>query len=401
MTILAGYKSFTGRHWETGTVANYYAYRQVIAPHTSKPYSEALMLGVSGGIVMGYFSFAYKGYDPHTAILTRNTFDPMDTFLERLGIAQHIMQTNNPQTAIKNLIGTLESGLPAIVWTDVFSMPYNGMDDAGMWQMYPILVYGYDEAEDIVHIADRSKVPLTVTTAQLETARGRVKIDKHRIITLGDPNPEKLASAVQKGIWDTIKLFTDKPPKGSKENFGFAAYKRWAELLINPKPKSSWARVFPSGRPFVAGLTSAYYSIILNSICGDAERGQYADFLEEASLILNKPGLKEASPLFRLSGEAWKKLCAALLPDDFPYFRQLRQLIYRKQELFLEKGSEALIEIQEINRQLEERKREAEANFPLRENEMKQLLENLRQHILQTHGIELQAISALQSAIES
>jgi hypothetical protein len=51
-----------GRHWETGSVCNYFAYRGVKAPHTGQPYSEALLLGVSGGSSWGIF-FAYKGYD--------------------------------------------------------------------------------------------------------------------------------------------------------------------------------------------------------------------------------------------------------------------------------------------------------------------------------------------------
>ena len=85
MPKLNNYHHFDGLHWETGSVRNFYAYRGVKAPHTGQPYSEALLLGISGGIVMGYFSFAYEGYDPHARILTRNTFDPLDTLLHRLG----------------------------------------------------------------------------------------------------------------------------------------------------------------------------------------------------------------------------------------------------------------------------------------------------------------------------
>jgi len=87
MPKLQGYQHFDGRHYETGTVQNYLAYRGVKAPHTGKPYSEAMLMGISGGVLMGYFSFAYKGYDPHVAILSRNTFNPLDTLLTRLRTA--------------------------------------------------------------------------------------------------------------------------------------------------------------------------------------------------------------------------------------------------------------------------------------------------------------------------
>ena len=43
MPVLPNYHQFDGRHWETGSVYNYYDYWGVNAPHTGKPYSEALL----------------------------------------------------------------------------------------------------------------------------------------------------------------------------------------------------------------------------------------------------------------------------------------------------------------------------------------------------------------------
>ena len=91
--------NFTGRHWETGSIHNALAMQGVKAPHTDQPYSEALLLGVSGGIAFGYFTFEYKGYLPHVSLLTRNTFDSFTTILERLGIPQDVQQTNKVDIA--------------------------------------------------------------------------------------------------------------------------------------------------------------------------------------------------------------------------------------------------------------------------------------------------------------
>jgi len=146
MPMLASYHHFAGRHWETGSVHNYYAYRGVKAPHTGQPYSEALLMGISGGVVMGYFTFAYAGFDPHVALLTRNTFDPLNTLLARLGVVQEVIQTSKADKAVRNLVDTLADGLPALVWADMWSLPYNALpDEGGMWAMFPILVYGYTE----------------------------------------------------------------------------------------------------------------------------------------------------------------------------------------------------------------------------------------------------------------
>jgi hypothetical protein len=94
MATLTDYNQFDGHHYETGTVHNYLAFTGARAPHTRNPYSEALLLGVSGGIVTGYFTFAYKGHDPHVALLTRNSFDPFDTMLSRRGVERDVRQTN-------------------------------------------------------------------------------------------------------------------------------------------------------------------------------------------------------------------------------------------------------------------------------------------------------------------
>jgi hypothetical protein len=398
MPKLNNYQQFNGRHWETGTICNFYDFRGVTAPHTGQPYSEAFLMGVSGGIVMGYFVFAYKGYDPMARILTRNTFDPWDTLLSRLGVAQHIQHTSKAEKGLSNLIDTLEEGMPAIVWANMFSLPYNAMpQDEGMWGMMPILVYGHED--DAIWIADRAKVPLTVAPEELAAARARVKKDKFRVVTLDPPDEGKLATAVTQGIWDCINLFTEKPPKGSKNNFGFAAYQHWADMLVKPKAKRSWAKEFPPGAKLYAGLTSAFTDIETFGHEGGADRGKYADFLDEASLILNKPVLKPIAQQFRASAAAWHELGLALLPDEVSLLQETRQLMLEKCHVFLEKGNAGLEERVKINGRLAAIKAQLATDFPLNDAEIQALQENIRTKILAIHDIEQKAIAALQDTM--
>jgi hypothetical protein len=403
MPTLNDYHRFEGLHWETGSIRNHLAHQGFKAPHTDQPYTEALLLGISGGAAMGYFSFAYEGYDPHVAILTRNTFSPLETLLARLGVEQTLLQTIYPDKALAHLIDCLADGVPPLVWADMFSLPYNLLPlDDGMWQMFPIIVYGYEA--DTVWIADRAGVPLTVTPAELATARARVKKMKFRLLTLDMPNPDKLVTAVQKGIWDCLKLYTETPPKGSKTNFGLAAFQRWANLLVKPKQRLSWAKEFPPGPKMYAGLISSFNSIALFGQDGerqDAERGLYADFLDEASLLLNRPALKDAAQQFRASGQAWHELAQALLPDDLPLFRETRELMVRQHRLFLEQGHAAWPIRQQIKGRLTELKTEITTSFPLTETEAVALCENLGAHVLKIHDLELEAVKMLQTAILS
>lgn len=400
MTVLKDYDQFLGRHWETGSVSNYYAYRGVNAPHTGRPYSEALLMGVSGGIVMGYFSFAYEGYDPMANILTRNTFDPWDTMLGRLGVVQNVKQTGISETGVKNLEETLAEGLPAIVWADMFSLPYNALPhDEGMWGMQPVVVYGYDRDAGQAWIADRSSVPLRVTPDELDAARGRVKKFKNRLITLEPPDPDKLPAAVRKGIWDCIKLFTEAPPKGSKNNFGLAAYRWWSELLTNPKARLSWEKEFPAGGKMYSGLTWAFNHINTFGNDGHAERDLYAIFLEEASQILGKLALQQVAEMFRDSARAWDELSTALLPDDVAELAETRQLMLRRHRLFLEQGSAALDDIQQVTARLAEIKAQVSESFAMDDAGVIAMRADISRHVMRIHDIEMEAVEELQAAM--
>jgi len=239
MPTLTKYRQFDGRHWETGSVHNVLAYRGVKAPHTGKSLSEALLMGISGGLLMGYFNFAYEGHDPHVAILTRNTFDPLETLLVRLGTVQHVMHTTNAAKGVKNLIEALDNGEPVIAWADIFLLPYNALQfDRGWWGSNPIVIYDYEEP-DQVRIADRARVALSVTPAELAAARSRIKKDKFKLLTIDPPDPDKLPVAVQQGIWDCLKRFVEAPVASAKNSFGFAAFQRWADALTKPTLKYS------------------------------------------------------------------------------------------------------------------------------------------------------------------
>lgn len=400
MPVLPNYHQFDGLHWETGTVRNYFDYRGVKAPHTGQPYSEALLMGVSGGAVMGYFVFAYEGYDPQARILTRNTFDPFETMLQRLGVVQELRHTANPDKAVKNLVDLLEEGSPALVWVDMFGLPYEHQSQAeGVWHMFPVLVYGYDEAADRVDVADRARLPLSMTTGQLADLRGRVKNVKHRVLSLDIPDAEKLPAAVQAGIWDSIKLFTEKPPKGARHNFGLAAYQHWAEMLTSPKKKGSWAKEFPAGSKLYAGLTCAFWDINIFGKDGKAERDVYADFLDEASLILGKRELQNVAQQFRASAGAWDALSVALLPDWSPPLAETRQLMLRQHRLFLDEGAASLTERQTISDRLKTIRGQMADDFPLTEAEIVRLQEAVAEQVLRIHDIEAAAVATLREAI--
>jgi len=403
MAMLKNYDEFVGRHWETGTVRNALAYQGVKAPHTGKPISEALLLGVSGGIAFGYFTFEYEGYPPHLVLLTRNTFNPMDTMLERLSIPQDVYQTDSAKKGEANLLEVLEGNHPAIIWADMFSLPYYDLPyDENNWGMMPILVYGYENG--VAHIADRAGRPFTVSADDLAKARGRVKQDEYRVVALEAPNWDRLSRAVTEGIEQSIRLFLEYPPKGKRENFGAAALQYWANMLTNTRNKQSWARYFEPGERMWLGLAGSVvqpgaYGFIKREPGNSAERGMYADFLDEAAIILKKPALNEAAAQFRQSESAWSALAEMMLPDDVPLLKEAKNLLNRKQAVFVEQGGDGLSEIRAINMRFAALQAEAAANFPLDEAQLTAFRERLSEQVLKIRDVETQAFNCLQAVM--
>ena len=389
-----------GRHYETGTLRNAWALRGATAPHTGRAYSEALLLGVSGGIAFGYFTFAYGGELPHMALLTRNTFDPFDTILDRLAAPREVRQTADPATAERQLNAALEAGEAPLVWADVYSLPYYQMGpSAQMWMMRPMVVIG--RSKDDYLVADGARRPWTVSAAALSAARGRVKQERFRLMMLEPPNPERLAGAVQAGLRQCVSLYTEAPPKGARDNFGFAACAKWAKMLVNTKHKQSWARLFPRGPALFQALGGSLRHpgllgwVMSWTTAEDADRRVYADFLDEAALILSQPGLTAAGERFRAAAEAWHALALAALPGEAPLLREARELMLRRRALFVE-GSEAVMEERgAIRERLEEIRKAIEADFPMSETEVGALLSGLSEQVAAIGQIEREAVEKI------
>jgi len=101
--VLQDYAQFGGKHCETGTLKNVLAHLGVTAPHTGKPFSEEMLLGIGGGIGMSYWLFQF-GKTPFFFIGTRYAEKgPGALFLQtigkRLGLPMTVHETGAPSAA--------------------------------------------------------------------------------------------------------------------------------------------------------------------------------------------------------------------------------------------------------------------------------------------------------------
>ena len=400
MPTLANYNQFEGRYWDTAAMRNALDYQGVKAPHTGEPYTEAMLLGISGGVTFGYFTFHYQGYDPQVNLLTRNTFEPTERIFDRLKLPRDLRRSTSADKGRQNLINALEEGYAPIARPDMWLLPYNALAyDEGMWGGMPLVIFGYEPEKGEAYISDRSRVPLTVSTDELDAARGRIKKERQALTLLGAPDESQLAAAVKQGIVDCLALMTEKPPKGSAKNFGLRALQQWAEMLTKTS-KGSWAREYPTGRPLLAALTTAY--TFMGPAFGktvQAERDVYAEFLNEAALVLQNGELRAVSEIYAAAGAAWEALLDSLLPLDAPMLGEARELIDRKTTLFIESGAANLDEIIACSEGLETLKTGAETGFTLGDGEISDLRAAICERVEAVRVAEGAAVSALKAAM--
>ena len=147
-------------------------------------------------------------------------------------------------------------------------------------------------------------------------------------------------------------------------------------------------------------MTGVYGWIRLWGAGNGAERGLYADFLNEAAVILARPSLDAAAGQFRLSRVAWCELADEALPEQVPLLKQTRELLKLRYDLFIQQGEAALDEIVRINEALKANRAAAGENFPLNAAGAADLFERMREKVLKIHDIEVQAVEAMQRALE-
>lgn len=326
--------NFSGRHYETGTLTNFLEACGVTNPFTKGPISEALVLGASGGIAFGNFVFQYKGYLPHAAILTRNTFDPFERALDGLAIIREVRETTNPAKGEENLIRSLDEETPAIVWVDALMLPPISARREDMWMMRPLLITRYDQEH--FYYVNRGTGEQPMDRQLLSEARGRVKKDRYRLMTLQKLESEALPGRLLVALQSSISLYFDKPPAGAATNFGSAGLAHWAKLLTDPKNPKGWQQIFTPGPNFAQAVVGqlhqpAVFDWIETWGTGPgADRSTFADFLIEAGQILGK-SLDEEAAQFRGAATKWTALAEASLPDQVQNGKVIKQ---KKRELW-------------------------------------------------------------------
>jgi hypothetical protein len=376
--ILEGFKPFIGKHCETTALKRALDYHGLNL-------SEEMLLGLGGGIGFIYW---YMKMMPSPFVGGRNgkVAEFAVTACNRLGAEVTVMETASASKGYEELKALLRDGELAVTYVDTAYLPYLAVPEQAHFGGHVVAVFGLDEDRDIVHIYDRGRNPVTAIIADLARARGSKFPPfppKNRLLKIRYP---ARISGLSTGIKDSILECCHNMLKPPIKNIGLAGMQKWAEMVVK------WPEQF-KGLNLLGALMNGFMYIEIGGTGGSAFRYMYAEFLEEASSIINQPSLKEVAEMMRRSAVIWSQIAAGFLPDSWPNLNRMRQLIVEKNRLFEEQEPGALDGMLQINSEFDVLVAKAVEDL----SRPPTFLFDVQRNILRCHDVESQAFQRLSS----
>ncbi|KAA3664876.1 MAG: DUF4872 domain-containing protein [Chloroflexi bacterium] len=399
--IIENYTQLGGYHPETATLTNALAHAGVVNPVTKRPFTESMILGIGGGLGVGYILWEFKKHN--SAIITlgyRNkwnyTVEYLQNACDRLGVVPVFHETGGPKKAATQLTNALEAGKPAITWIDQQKLPYFGLREvySGCFG-YMVNVFGLDETNDEFILDDKSHKPMRIKTDELADARARIGSYKNRIMLIDSPNGSiQLDNAIHAGINDCVEYLSS-----SSQTFSLPALTKWAKMMTDTKNKKGWPTVFKQGTGLYSSLRSLYESIKHTTTEGAALRNLYADFLDEAETVLAHPALPDAASKYREAANLWENLADTALPDNLAPLRETKRLLAEKYDIWRNEGHDGMAQIDERNQQLHEIESELNPGLPMQPTETEALFTELQTQLYALHKAETAALNTLSQVV--
>lgn len=360
----------------------------VLNPFTGRPLSEAMAFGIGGGIGAGVFAFHYEKEDFSSFFIAgRHLWQDEKSYLEqgfaRLGLRSQINESGGAKAGLAALQSALKKG-PLVAWVDMAHLPYRALPAYFSGGGYHIVVV-YEVDGSSARVGDLADAPFTVSLDEFATARGRIKKDKQRILSVEKSRPLDLKQAVIEGLRACHAGLT-----GSRQaNFNLKAFGDWGERLYGSKTRESWDQVFPLGHRLWQGLRSVHEYTEHYGTGGGLQRPMFAEFLEEAGKTLKLPRLNQLSQRYTALGRRWSELADAALPDRVPAFKRGKALLARKSELLMSGGTAD--EIRAVWEELAELTEEMKKQFPLAKAEGDEIRKDLQSRVRDIYREETKA----------
>lgn len=388
---ITGYRLLGGIHPTTASLHKLFAFHGIHDSRTQKPYTESLLFGIGGGIGFAYRTKkSQNSEDLNVALYFSNrwkdTLASMHYIADRLGIKYEIFQSKSTARSDEALRNLLVSNQPVAYWLDRAVLPHYANIPRGT-EEWVVNIVGIDG--NVLTVDDISKRLLPVTHELIVETRKTMPALRNQFFYVTGSKKADTATAVKKGIRDCIDNL-------SHSTTGLADIKRWAELLVAHKPEG-WPTLFTDPANLYVALEMIYEAVTQRG--GGNLRDLYADFLEEAAEILNKPDLVTVAKQYKKIAKDWRHLGELALTDKVRDFSEAKELITEKYTLFYKEGPDAHKDLERIDTRLKDISDKNKAWLPLNNEEILLLFEQLSQQLEVIYKKEHEALDALKKAM--
>ncbi|MFL5310711.1 MAG: BtrH N-terminal domain-containing protein [Myxococcales bacterium] len=272
-------------HCGSGTLASALAHRGLWL-------SEPMVFGLGAGL-----GFAlHEGEPPQQAsrfFVGRSPSFEQD-LCASLGAELLVEQYDKPGAAWTRCCELIAQGKPALVYTDLFELPYIGARNH--WYGHLVAVIGHEGDEAVISDNERPE-PVRIPIAALQRALGGpapVPVDGISVLALGEVDPAPPRRAREAVLQQAVRLTEEAPPRT-----GVRGLRALADELPGWKERPDADRCFRLAAQVIEQRGTG----------GGLFRRMYARFLEEA-------GLPELSALCARSADAFTALASRPAPEE-------------------------------------------------------------------------------------
>ena len=187
--ILPSYTRFGGQHTDSAVLCNAFRQAGVLAPHSRRPYSEAMIAGLGGGIGFSYFVYEQRSRPARLDLNSRyqsRRQNFIDGVLSRSGVRVAIAQTSSSRRAQDDLYAVLDAGRAAICTVDPPLLPHRGLPVSLRGRSSQLISVVGTDGDDLL-IDDICEEPVRMSAAQLSSARLSYRRARQRMMSVAPP----------------------------------------------------------------------------------------------------------------------------------------------------------------------------------------------------------------------
>ncbi|WP_427018888.1 BtrH N-terminal domain-containing protein [Pseudarthrobacter sp. P1] len=316
------------QHRDSGLWSRALAASGCTNPLTGRPFTEAMLAGLGGGIGFMVFTFAYKEVTTASVVMRFHPGPFVANMLECSGAAVEVHQTSSPRLAQARLDAALDTGRPAAVRVVAAELPWVETGLLAESGSADLVVAAPDGGGYLVD--DGGGALRHLGAAELAAVRARRKADKHWQAHVGPvPGAPLTPAVVADAVRETAQaLLSDTAPAGIPagyaKNFGIRGMETWRSRLLDTRTRDGWPAVLADPGRHRGALAMLHAQLAGNVFSGPgALRPLYAQFLHEAG----NQAWQRAAELYAGRGPRWDVLAQLAEAQDGTDFTAMAEAL--------------------------------------------------------------------------